>query len=290
LIKAKKSLGQNFLVDGAVTRRILDAVAPKPYDLVFEIGPGRGALTRHLLKRSGLVLAVEIDSRMVEELRNEFRHPNFYLLEADALTVDWETLIDTSILNWRRSFAGNPREPRVRVVANLPYYVATPIVEKMVKLRAHLDDLTLMLQEEVVDRITSKPGSRDYGYLTLLVQYYAIAEKLFRVPPSAFSPPPKVNSAIVRLAIKKSHSILIDDEERFFALIRAAFAQRRKTILNNLKAAPPHLKPVTTLEGALQSAKIEGRRRAETLSLEEFGALYTSMFEVMSLSEIDSTG
>ena len=279
MVKAKKSLGQNFLIDERITHRILEAVSPSASDILIEIGPGRGALTRHLLKTGGEVIAVEIDSRLIEGLRNEFPQPGFQLLHADALSVDWETLIESAIQNRQRRPHETQDEPRVRVVANLPYYVATPIVEKLLSLKTPLYDLTLMLQEEVVDRMTSTPGSREYGYLSLVVQYYSIAEKLFGVPAYAFSPPPKVTSAIVRLTVRKSKPIVIDDEERFFALIRAAFAQRRKTIQNNLKAAQSYLVPLPLIREALESAKIDGGRRAETLSIEEFGELYAALFE-----------
>ena len=279
MVKAKKSLGQNFLIDEGITRRILVAVTPSASDILIEIGPGQGALTRHLHKSGAEVIAVEIDSRLIEGLRNEFPQPEFHLMQADALSVDWETLIASVIQNRQRRFRETQDEPRVRVVANLPYYVATAIVERLLSLNTPLYDLTLMLQEEVVDRMTSAPGGREYGYLSILVQYYSIAEKLFSVPANAFSPPPKVTSAIVRLTVRKNNPITIGDEGRFFSLIRAAFAQRRKTIQNNLKAAQSYLAPLPSMREALERAKIDGGRRAETLSIEEFAELYVALFE-----------
>ena len=279
MVKAKKSLGQNFLIDERITRRILEAVDPSPSDILIEIGPGRGALTRHLLKRGGDVYAIEIDSRLLEGLRKDFPQPEFHLVQADALALDWEALIDSTQQNRTKRILEHQEGARVRVVANLPYYVATSIVEKLLKLKTTLHDLTLMLQDEVVDRMTSAPGSREYGYLSLLVHYYAVAEKLFSVPACAFSPPPKVTSAVVRLTVRNEKPIVVDDEERFFVLIRAAFAQRRKTIQNNLKAANSYLAPLLAIGDALECANLDGGRRAETLSLEEFGQLYRALFE-----------
>ena len=272
MIKAKKSLGQNFLSDPRIARRIIDTVAPQPTDLIIEIGPGTGALTRMLAESAGRVLAVEIDPRLIDELRRGIKADNLSIIEADALAANWVELIRTASRPWR-SRTPQPGEPRVRVVANLPYYISTPIIERLIALRERLFDLTLMLQKEVVERIASAPGSRDYGYLSVLVQYYCVARKLFEVPPSAFRPAPKVNSAILHLKMREQPAVAVTDEARFFALVRAAFAQRRKTILNNLKAAMPALHFTQAPETALRDAGIEPQRRAETLSLDEFSAL-----------------
>jgi 16S rRNA (adenine1518-N6/adenine1519-N6)-dimethyltransferase len=283
LIKAKKSLGQNFLVDERITKSIVDAVSPKPTDIIFEIGPGTGALTELLLEESGLVVAVEVDRRLIERLRQNFKRRNFLLVEADALQVDWPALLDSSRKRWREIYPEIKAEPRTRVVANLPYYISTPIIERLLALRGHLLDMTLMLQEEVVDRIASRPGCKDYGYLSVLVQYHCQAEKLFSVPPQAFSPIPKVNSAIVNLTFHRQNPISIQDGERFFALIRAAFAQRRKTILNNMKAARAILPFARLPEIALEKCAIDAKRRAETLSLEDFSCLYDALFDLESV-------
>jgi 16S rRNA (adenine1518-N6/adenine1519-N6)-dimethyltransferase len=276
LIRAKKSLGQNFLSDERVARRIVDSVSPRSSDLVIEVGPGTGALTRLLVRASGQVAAVEIDSRLVEELRRAVVADNLLVVEADALEVNWAGLISSATERWR---AGTRLmgEPRVRVVANLPYYISTPIVERLLGLGPHLFDMTLMLQNEVVDRIASGPGGRDYGYLSVLAQYRAAATKLFEVPPAAFTPAPKVRSAILKLEVRDRPEIDVTDERGFFAFVRAAFAHRRKTILNNLKAAPPALGFAEKVDAALQSAGIDSRRRPETLSLAEFGALYGAL-------------
>jgi 16S rRNA (adenine1518-N6/adenine1519-N6)-dimethyltransferase len=278
LIKAKKSLGQNFLNDEHIIERIIQSVYAKNTDIIFEIGPGTGALTRLLVKQSGLVVAVELDARLIEKLQKEITKDNFTLVEADALTVDWNALLDPAIERWRILHAGITDEPRLRIVANLPYYISTSIMERLLTINHRLSDMTLMLQEEVVDRIASQPGSKDYGYLSVLVQYFCEADKLFSVPPTAFSPVPKVHSAIIKLTFRKQPVINIKDQEKFFALIRAAFAQRRKTILNNLKAAAAISHFDELPDKALQNCGLDAMRRAETFSLKDFAALYHSLF------------
>ena len=278
MIKAKKSLGQNFLSDERVSRRIVEAVSPAPTDIVIEIGPGTGALTQLLVNRSGLVTAVEIDRRLVEEINSLIASTNFSMIEADALKVDWNALIEQATDRYRGLHGPEAKDPRVRVVANLPYYISTPIIERLIKLRRQLFDMTLMLQKEVVDRIASPPGSREYGYLSVLVQFYCEAEKLFDVPPSSFRPVPKVWSSVVKLTVRERAAVTVSDEARLLALVGAAFAQRRKTILNNLKAAAATMHFNSPVEDAIKQAGIDPRRRAETLAVGEFAALYTALF------------
>jgi 16S rRNA (adenine1518-N6/adenine1519-N6)-dimethyltransferase len=273
LIKAKKSLGQNFLTDHRVARRIIDAVSPLPTDIVIEIGPGTGALTRMLVERSGRVEAVEIDARLADALRGSLKADNLSIVDADALVLDWrELIIDAKAkLGFPDPAGQDPR--RVRIVANLPYYISTPIIERMLSVGGSVFDMTLMLQKEVADRITTGPGSKEYGYLSVMVQYYCIATKLFEVPPSAFTPIPRVQSAVIKLTVRERPAVEVSDEAKFFALVRAAFAQRRKTILNNLKAAARAVEFNQPLEAVLEAASVAPQRRAETLSLEEFAAL-----------------
>jgi 16S rRNA (adenine1518-N6/adenine1519-N6)-dimethyltransferase len=278
LIKAKKSLGQNFLNDVLIIQRITQSVYAKNTDIIFEIGPGTGALTRLLVKQSGLVVAVELDTRLIERLQKEIIKDNFTLVEADALIIDWNALLDSAIERWRILHAGIKDQPRLRIVANLPYYISTTIIERLLTINHRLFDMTLMLQEEVVDRIASQPGSKDYGYLSVFVQYFCEADKLFTVPPTAFSPVPKVHSAIIKLTSRKQPVIDIKDRGKFFALIRAAFAQRRKTILNNLKAAAAISHFDELPDKALQNCGLDAMRRAETFSLKDFAALYHSLF------------
>jgi 16S rRNA (adenine1518-N6/adenine1519-N6)-dimethyltransferase len=278
LIKAKKSLGQNFLTDAEVSRRIVDSVSPARSDIIVEIGPGLGALTRLLVKRSGLVIAVEIDPRLADELRRSLASDRLSIVEADALTVDWDELISHETDSWKARGERSEELARIRVVANLPYYISTPIIERLIRLRGRLFDLTLMLQNEVVERVTSGPGCKEYGYLSVFVQYYCLAEKLFEVPAAAFKPAPKIQSAMVKLVVRKRPAVEVSDDSRFFALVRASFAQRRKTIANNLRAASSALAFPQPIEAALEAAQIDPRRRAETFSLEEFGALDAALF------------
>ena len=279
LIKAKKSLGQNFLTDRGVARRIIEAVAPLPTDIVVEIGPGTGALTQVLVDRSGYVVAVEIDQRLADGLRNKLKGEHFTIVNTDALRVDWRALIAEATSNFRAVRGSKSGDSRVRVVANLPYYISTPIMERLLSFGRLLFDMTLMLQKEVADRIATGPGSKEYGYLSVMVQYYCEATKLFEVAPSAFTPAPKVRSAVIRLTVREQPAVEVADEKKFFALVRAAFAQRRKTILNNLKAAARMLEVTEAVEPALEAASVSPHRRAETLSLAEFAALYRALYD-----------
>jgi 16S rRNA (adenine1518-N6/adenine1519-N6)-dimethyltransferase len=276
LIKARKSLGQNFLVDAGVSRKIVDSVAPRQTDLIIEIGPGTGALTGLLVKESGYVVAVEIDPRLIEDLRKKLNASNLKIIEADALDVNWHELISSARAAFNESGGGEAQ--RVRVVANLPYYISTSIIERLIGARSELFDMTLMLQYEVVERISSDPGRKEYGYLSVLVQYYLEARKLFVVPPGAFKPAPKVNSAVVHLAVRDKPVVKVVDERRFFSVVKAAFAQKRKTILNNIKAAAPVLGIKGHIAEGLERAGIDPKRRAETLTITEFASIDAELF------------
>jgi 16S rRNA (adenine1518-N6/adenine1519-N6)-dimethyltransferase len=275
LIKAKKGLGQNFLTDQWVARRIIDAVSPRATDIVIEIGPGTGALTRMLVDASGYVEAVEIDAGLADELRRSMTATNVNIVIGDALSLDWETLITQRKAVFH---PGDQRRTRVRVVANLPYYISTPIIERLLALGSSVFDMTLMLQKEVAERIISGPGGKEYGALSVMVQYYCIATKLFDVPPSAFTPAPKVQSAVIRLSVRERPVVQVTDEAEFFGLVRASFAQRRKTILNNLKAAAQAREFTQAPDSALEAACVAPKRRAETLSIEEFASLFRALF------------
>ena len=289
MTRAKKSLGQNFLTDERVVDRIIQSVSPQPRDLIVEIGPGRGALTRPLATECRFLLAVETDGELAETLEREIGSDRIRIAHGDALKIEWEEVIENAVQDFEKldpEFAG---QIRVRFVANLPYYISTPILQRLMELRTRICDMTLMLQEEVVDRISSGPGNRDYGYLSVLCQMYCDVEKLFKVPPSAFKPAPEVWSAIVRLQVRPAPLVVLDDDERFLLLVRCSFAQRRKTILNNLKAAgavlSTKLRSCDSVfqiepEAALNKAGIDSRRRAETLSIMDFAALYRATYGV----------
>ena len=260
--RAKKSLGQNFLVDEAYAERIVAALGPREGETVVEIGPGRGALTSRLVGRAGRVVAVELDRELAPLLRERFAaHEDFKLVEADALSIDFCEAIAPA--------------PTARVVANLPYNVSTAILQRLLGQRRCLTELVLMLQREVVERITAPPGSAERGYLSVLAEAYAEARALFDVPPGAFRPVPKVWSTVARLRVRESAALADVDEGRLWRVVGAGFAQRRKTIFNNLRAAPAEL-GVAAAGGAakvLERAGVEPSRRAETLTLEEWAAV-----------------
>ena len=230
------------------------------------------------MDRSGFVVAVEVDARLTELLRREITADNLSIVKADALSLNWNGLIDEARSKLLVPLSNESDLIRVRVVANLPYYISTPIIERLLSVAERLFDMTLMLQKEVADRITSGPGGRDYGYLSVLVQYHSIATKLFEVPPAAFTPAPKVQSAVIKLRMRAQPPVKVANERRFFKLVQMCFAQRRKTILNNLKAAVAASAFTTDVEAALEAASVSSQRRAETLSLEEFAALCESLY------------
>lgn len=268
MTRAKKSLGQHFLTDERIASQIVQLVSPRADDLILEIGPGKGALTGLLAERSVRVVAVEVDSDLASGLSRRITTRNVRVINEDALTLDWKGLVSSLVCE---------SPGRVRVVANLPYNISTAIIRRLIRLGPSLFDMTLMLQEEVVDRIVSPPGGKQYGYLSVLVQYRCSARKVLRVPPSAFRPRPKVWSAVVKLDVREAPAIKVKDEDYFFTFVRSSFSQRRKTILNNLRFSLKEVRTTESIEAALVAAGLEFRRRPETLSLEEFASLYRSL-------------
>jgi 16S rRNA (adenine1518-N6/adenine1519-N6)-dimethyltransferase len=262
--RAKKSLGQNFLADARVAGRIVEALGPRDDETIIEIGPGRGALTSHLLERAGRLVAVELDFDLAEGLREQFAaNANFHLLEADALAADFCALVAP--------------EKSARVVANLPYNISTAILQRLIRQRACITEMVLMLQREVVERITAPPETGERGYLSVLVEAYCESEVLFDVAPQAFRPVPKVWSTVVRLSVRPHPAVEVADEALLWRLVSAGFAQRRKTIFNNLRSAAgelsSHLERAGGARHALEAARIAPMRRAETLTLEEWAEL-----------------
>lgn len=265
---AKKSLGQNFLVGTHYPKRILASVTPQPHETILEIGPGHGALTELLVATEANIIAIELDRALVPDLTAQFADaPNFRLIEADALEVNFCALI--------------PPATTARVVANLPYYISTAILQRLLEHRACISEMTLMLQREVVERIVAKPGGKEYGYLAALVQFFCEAKKLFDVPPGAFRPVPKVTSSIVQLRVRTTPVAQVRDETFFIELLKAIFAQRRKTLWNNLRAAKGKFKlDEVQIRAALEAAQIDAQRRAETLTLEETARLSNQLKEL----------
>ncbi|HEX8706976.1 MAG TPA: 16S rRNA (adenine(1518)-N(6)/adenine(1519)-N(6))-dimethyltransferase RsmA [Pyrinomonadaceae bacterium] len=264
MLRAKKSFGQNFLVDERVVERIIEEVAARADETIIEIGPGHGALTARLLETAGRLLAVEFDRDLIPLLRRKFgAQQNLALIEGDALAIELCGLIEPG--------------GRTRIVANLPYYISTAILQRLIEQRSCLTEMVLMLQREVVDRITAPPGTSERGFLSVLVQAYCEPEILFDVSPAAFQPVPKVWSTVVRLRVRPAPAVTAADGALFRQLVSAGFAQRRKTILNNLRSAPADLRLMIEAAGGtgrlLGDAGIEPGRRAETLTLEEWAGL-----------------
>ena len=261
---AKRRFGQNFLVDRGVVDRIVEAVRPRPDETIIEIGPGHGALTSRLLEKAGHVVAIEFDHDLVPALRAQFAGAShFKLLEADALTTDFCAAIEPS--------------PTARVVASLPYNIATAILQKLIAQRRCLSEMTLMLQSEVVDRITAEAGSSERGFLSVFVEAYCETEKLFDVHSQAFRPIPKVWSTVIRLRVRPRIAVQVRNEVLLWQIVSAGFAQRRKTILNNLRNAPAPIEELLKKRGGasivLCEANIPPLRRAETLTLEEWASI-----------------
>jgi 16S rRNA (adenine1518-N6/adenine1519-N6)-dimethyltransferase len=259
---AKKSLGQNFLTDPDYIQRIIKAVDPKPGDTVCEIGPGRGALTDKLVESGATIITIELDRELAEELSERYKAKrDFQVIEQDALEIDF-----------RRFKPGRDSEAvDLKLVANLPYYISTAILQRLANQRSAFSTLVLMFQKEVVNRIVAPPGSSERGFLTVIVEAAFNVEPLFDVPPTAFRPVPKVQSAVVRLTPKPA-SLL--DGEAFRNLVSTAFAQKRKTILNNLKSN------YKNSGVAVEMAGIDPSRRAETLAMNEWSELYRSFQEL----------
>ena len=260
--RAKRRYGQHFL-EPAWVDKVVRLIDPRPDETFIEIGPGRGALTRPLAARAKAITAYEIDRELAAELREE-SSPNVTIIQGDFLEANPE-----------------PRPPNpIRVAGNLPYNVASPILFKLVDLSRRgiaLGDATVMLQREVADRVAARPGSRDYGVLSVLIQHRASVERLLVLPPGAFRPPPKVHSAVVRLRFHAPDPP-VRDEQRLADLVQAVFTRRRKTLANALLAlrvrtgsgtGPTRIGPAEALT-ALTAAELDGRRRPETLTVAEF--------------------
>lgn len=261
----KKSLGQNFLIDPNILTRIVDHANISEDTGTIEIGPGIGALTEHLARRSKKVVAFEIDQRLLPIL-NETLSPysNVEIIHSDVLKADVKTVIEEKFTDVND----------IMVVANLPYYVTTPIIMKLLEEKLPIRGIVVMLQKEVADRISAKPGTKDYGSLSIAVQYYTTAEIVMTVPKTVFVPQPNVDSAIIRLTVRDQPAAEMKDEDFFFQVIKASFAQRRKTILNNLtNQLPLGKEKKEAIVTALNSAHIEPGRRGETLTIEEFARL-----------------
>jgi 16S rRNA (adenine1518-N6/adenine1519-N6)-dimethyltransferase len=251
-----RRLGQHFLRPASV-ERLLRVIAPDPDDVFLEIGPGRGALTLPLAARAARVVAVEIDAALAGELRLRAA-ANVEIVTADALAADLRALVPQG----------------ARLVGNLPYYVSSPLLRRFLPLRGHVRDLHVMLQDEVARRVASPPGSKEYGILSVLYALWTDTEIPARFPPGAFSPPPKVGSAVLRARFLERPRAEVGDPEGFERFLQKAFARRRRTLENNLEDSYANLKEY------LRFLNVEGSRRAETLGVVEFAALWEALGRV----------
>ncbi len=268
----KPRLGQNFLVDPSAARRIVEALGDISNRIVIEIGPGRGALTDLLIPQAKRVIGIELDRVLAAQLRmNYATKPNVEILESDFVTAQFPSMVGRrpGPLHDLR-----PTQPEtVDVVGNLPYYITSDIVLRILELHRNIERAVIMVQREVADRISAQPGSRDYGLLSATVQLFARVEKLFTLPPGAFSPPPEVHSSVLRLTMAPRLEELQVEEVTFIAFLKLAFAQKRKTLVNNLRGQYD----LAAIRTALQAAGLRPDVRAEAISLEKTAAVFRAL-------------
>lgn len=256
-----KGLGQNFLIDGGVIENICNAADINKDDAVLEIGPGIGTLTQHLCEKAKKVVSIEID-RQLEAIHNEtLPYENLTLIYDDFMTVDLIKLFDDHFSN-----------EKVKVVANIPYYITTPIVMRLLEEKLPLDSITVMVQKEVANRFSSQPGSKDYGAITAVIQYYADPKLAFIVPSTVFIPQPKVDSAVIVMKLHKQPPVQLDDENLFFRLIKGAFGQRRKTLVNSVSGTIPEIKKDELLT-IITKLGFNPAIRGEKLSINDFALI-----------------
>ncbi len=265
----KPKLGQNFLSDTGAAEKIVDALGDLSQSVVLEIGPGKGALTEVLAQRAGRLIAVELDRMMATQLRYDYsRYEHVEIIEANVLSLDFRTVLNRTIgpLNDLRPLKPAP----AKVIGNLPYYITSDILLRLFEFHDQFDEIVILVQREVADRIAAKPGSRDYGLLSATAQLYTRVEKLFTLPPGAFVPPPKVHSTVLRFKVAPRFEELQVKPREFIEFLKAAFAMKRKTLLNNLKKSYAEEK----IRAALKEAGGQADVRAEALPLEKSAMLF----------------
>jgi len=277
--RSKPKLGQHFLTEELYARRIVEALGDISQSTVLEIGPGRGILTEQLGKQARRLIAVEMDRVLAAQLRLKFgMYRNVEIIEADVLAVDIDSLFGPKPGLGRPGIELKP-EP-VKVVGNLPFYITSDIILRLFKFVKYFESIVIMVQREVADRIAAEPGGREYGVLSATAQLHARVEKLFTVPPEAFSPPPKVFSAVLRLTMDPQQQRLGVVGDGFIDFIRLSFGQKRKTLWNNLKGNYDN----GQLKRALAAAKVKPTARAETLSLDQSAAIFRALREQQAQS------
>lgn len=268
-LKFNKAFGQNFLKDDEVLFKIVEAANLNQEDCVLEIGPGMGALTRELAKKAEKVVAVEIDRGLIEPLKEKLADfENVEIINEDILRVNLKKLFEEKFKN-----------KTVKVVANLPYYITTPIIMRLLEEKTGICDIVIMIQKEVAERLVATAGSKAYGAISVAVNYYSRPEKVVEVPPHAFVPQPKVWSEVVKLSVYPEPKVKVKNEDMFFALVKGAFGQRRKTLVNAAGNYPPLKTDKETVRQALLKMGINENARGETLSIEQFAELSDLLFE-----------
>lgn len=268
-IKANKSLGQNFLINENVLKKIVESSEITNDDLVIEIGPGLGTLTKYLLEKAGKVICIELDKKMIRILEDRFNlYENFEVRNQDVLKVNIKELIQKE--------KENKAIKNVKIVANLPYYITTPIIMKLLEEELDLESITVMIQKEVADRLIAVPGEKNTGAITYSVYYYSMAEGVLEVDNDSFVPEPEVTSKVIKLTIRKKSPIEVTDKEIMFKIIKCAFMQRRKTLLNALT----NTKVFTNKEEGIKILKnlnLDENVRAENLTIQDFANI-TNIF------------
>lgn len=263
-LRPKKRFGQNFLLDQRIIQGIVDAAQLTRADTVVEIGPGLGSLTTSLAQKAGNVLAIEIDGDLITPLEETMAaFPNCKLIQGDILDMDLDQQLKETFPDGHFPY---------KIVANLPYYITTPIIMSLLEQKCQCQTMILMMQKEVGERIEAKPGTKAYGALSVAVQYYTEPEMVLKVPPSSFRPAPEVDSVVMRLRVRDQPAVTPHDEKLFFQVVRAAFGQRRKTLTNALASRFNQI-PKKVLVAIIQEAGIDPQTRGETLGLEEFATL-----------------
>lgn len=266
--KLQKKFGQNFLIDNNILEKIIDAAEVTKEDCVLEIGPGIGTMTRYLAKKAKNVVAVEIDKNLIPILYDTLReHQNVKIIHSDILKVDINRIVE-------EENGGRP----IKVVANLPYYITTPIIMALFENHIAIQSITIMVQKEVADRMQAGPGSKDYGALSLAVQYYAKPEVITKVPASCFIPKPNVDSTVIRLTKYEKPSVEVKSEAYLFAIIRASFNQRRKTLVNGLVNAEKFSVSKEKVIEILGQMGLPPTIRGETFTLEQFAELSNALY------------
>lgn len=294
--KLSKSLGQNFLTDKNIIDKIIEGAGITNNDIVLEIGPGIGVITHEAAEDAAKVVSVELDDNLIPILQETLADcPNVKIVHNDILKTDVNALLDETRAEMKandRELAEEIREEKpdaaeellnkeygVKIIGNLPYYITTPIIMKLLEEHVQADSITIMMQKEVADRIKAKPGNKDYGALSIAVQFYCNVEEVVKVPKTVFVPQPKVDSTVLRLDILKERPVDVKNPDLFFKVVKAGFGQRRKTLNNSLMGVDGITKDI--VKAALEKARIDPIRRAETLNLQEFAELTDAIEELM---------